>query len=138
MVMVSRAGLIMPNMKATTNTERNTESELSNGVMALLTLVNSIIITSMEKVCILGPIIESTKENGDQIKCTEKVPSPGQMVVNTSASTSKIKNEDTVSSSGLMEDATEENGSMANNMAKELMLRHQDKKSTVSGKTEKE
>jgi len=83
MVMVSRAGLTMPNMKATTNMERNTESVLSNGVTALLILVNFIIITFMEKVCILGLIIESTKENGDQIKCTEKVPSPGQMAVNT-------------------------------------------------------
>jgi len=53
-------------------------------------------------------------------------------------STLKIKKEDMVSSSGQMEDATEENGSMANNMEKELMLRHQDKKNMESGKTEKE
>ena len=39
---------------------------------------------------------------------------------------------------GLMEDATEENGLMENNMAKVHMLQARDKKNTDNGKWERE
>ena len=63
----------MPNTKATTNTVKNMESVLSNGAMALRTSENSIITIFMVRVFTLGQTTESTKENGDQIKCMVKV-----------------------------------------------------------------
>jgi hypothetical protein len=85
------------------------------------TLVNSIIIISMEKVFILGQIIESMRVNGRQTKCTVKVLSLGQMEENISVNIVKTKRKDMENSSGQMGDAIEESGLMANNMAKELI-----------------
>ena len=72
-VMASRDGLIVRVMKATTNMERNTVSELSSGLMDHLTSENFIIIIFTAKVFTHGQIIENTRVNGGPIKCTAKV-----------------------------------------------------------------
>ena len=110
MVMESRVGQTMLNTKAITNMERNMALVLSNGVMALHISENSIITIFMAKVFTHGQTTESTKENGDPIKCMVKAHLLGLMDVNMLENTLKIKNVDTVNSSGLMEDATEVNG----------------------------
>ena len=110
MAMVLKVGLIMQSMRAIMNTVRNTELELLSGVTGHHILVSFIIITFMEKVSTPGPIIEFTKENGDQTKCMERVLSLGQMEENTSVNMLKIKREVMENSSGLMEGATEVNG----------------------------
>ena len=85
--MESRVGQTMQNMKVITNMEKNMVSVLSNGVMGLHTSVNFIITISMAKAYTLGQTTESTKENGDPIKCTEKALSPGLTGVNMSENT---------------------------------------------------
>ena len=115
-----KAGLIMQSMKETTNMERNTASVLSNGVTALHTSVNSIIIIFMEKVSTLGLTTEFTKVNGVPTKCMAKERLLGQTGVNTLENTLKTRNVDMENSSGQMVDVIEVNGLMANNTGKEL------------------
>ena len=108
--MESRVGQIMQNMKVITNTVKNTASVLSNGVMDRLTSVNFTIIIFMVKVCTHGQTTESTKVNGDQIKCMGKELLHGQTGVNMLENMLKTKNVVMENLFGLMVDATEANG----------------------------
>ena len=92
----------------------------------------------MEKVFTSGQTTEFMKENGDQIKCMVKVLSHGPTVENMLVSMRKIKKEVTVSLYGQMEDATEVNGSMENNMEKEHMSHQMVRKNMENGRMEKE
>lgn len=62
----------------------------------------------------------------------------GQMDVNIQVNIQKTKRKVMGNLLGLMEDATEENGLMENNMAKVHMLQARDKKNTENGKRERE
>jgi len=108
--MESKTGQIMPGMRATTNLERSIVLVLLSGLMALLTLVNSITTTSMERECTHGQTTENTRENGEPTRCTAKVPLPGLMAESTSESMPRIRRKATENSSGQMADAIEENG----------------------------
>ena len=83
---------------------------------------NSIIILFMVKECIHGQIIKNMRANGLKIRKTEKVHLLLLMDANISENTSMIRKKATANSCGLMDDATEEVGSMENNMAKEFIL----------------
>lgn len=99
-----------PNMKATTNSEKNTESELSNGLTDQHTSENSTTITFMAKVYTPGLTAASTKENGELTKCMAKVLSVGQMAGSISVNMQKIRKEATENSSGQIDDVTEVSG----------------------------
>lgn len=133
-----KLGQMLPSMKEIMNMEKNMELEPSSGPTAPHILVNFITIMSMEKECILGLIIENTKENGKQTKCTVKAHSLGQMGGNILESTRKIKRRAMENLSGQMGDVTEENGSMANNMEKELILQVEVRRNMENGRKAKE
>ena len=78
-------------MKETTNMEKSTELEHSNGQTALHISVNFIIIIFMARVYILGQMPESMRENGELTKCTAKVHLLGPMAENMLANTPKTK-----------------------------------------------
>jgi len=110
MAMELKPGQIMLNMKEIMNLAKNMESELSNGRMAPLILVNSIIIIYMGKVFIPGLIIGNMKVNGEQIKCMEKEILHGLMVENMLENMLMIKRKAMANLYGQMDDAIGVNG----------------------------
>ena len=108
--MASNHGRTTPGTKATMNTEKNTESAISSGLMALRTLENFIITIFMGKEFTPGKTVVVTQANGKATKCTEKGPFRGLMAENTSANTPKTKSAATENSFGLTAGAIEENG----------------------------
>jgi hypothetical protein len=86
------------------------ESERSNGQMAQHISESFTTIIYMEREYTPGSMGVSTKENGEQIKCTAKVLSSGLTAANTSGSMLKTKNEVTENSSGQTKDVTEVSG----------------------------
>lgn len=133
---VLRPGLMLPNMRVITSSERNTESAHSSGLMDLPTSESSTIIIFTGKEFTLGLTIASMRENGEPTRCMARAPLPGLTIEDTLVNTQMIRRGDTVSSYGLMVDAIGANGLTANSMAKELMLQALAKKNMESGKKE--
>ena len=59
------------------NLEKNMALEHFNGSMEVLILENFIVIIYMAWGCTLGKMVESMKENGEQIKCMAMALSSG-------------------------------------------------------------
>jgi len=96
--------------KAITNSAKNTESALSNGLINQHISVSFTTIIFTAKVSIHGLTDVNTKENGELIKCTVKELLVGQMEESISGSTLKIRKEATENLFGLIDVVTEENG----------------------------
>ena len=77
MAMGSRCGQMEALMKAIMNLEKNMALEHFNGSMEVLILENFIVIIYMAWGCTLGKMVESMKENGEQIKCMAMALSSG-------------------------------------------------------------
>ena len=105
-----KAGQMVHTMTATTNLERRMVSVSFCGPTILHTRVNSLTITSTEKVSTLGLTVESMMVTGFATKCMEKVNSPGLTRENIMEATMMIRNKDGVSSHGQMEENTTASG----------------------------
>ena len=77
MAMGLRCGQMEALMKAIMNLEKNMALEHFNGSMEVLILENFIVIIYMAWGCTLGKMVESMKENGEQIKCMAMALSSG-------------------------------------------------------------
>ena len=91
----------------------------------------------MEKVFIHGQTPVNSPECGVTTRCMAMALSFGPMVENTSETTAKIKRKATENFNGQMAGATEENGLMENNTAREHMSLALEKKSMESGEMAK-
>lgn len=104
-----------------------------SGLTTRLIQENSRTTASTAKVYTLGRTPVSSPECGVLTRCMAMVLSFGLTVGSISVTTAKIKRKDMENSSGQMAGATEENGLMASNTAKELMSQALGKKSMESG-----
>ena len=99
-----KVGQMVHTMTETTNLERRMVSESFCGLTILHTRVNSLTITSTERVSTHGLTVESTMVTGSATKCMERVNSPGLTRENIMEATMMIKNKDGVYSHGQMEE----------------------------------
>ena len=109
-VKVKRSGLMVLNMKETTNMERSMAEESSYGLIGHHTMVNSLIIIYMVLVNTGGLMEENSKEIGYVIRCMEEECLPGQTVEDMRETTMMTRSRVMESSCGQMEGSMMANG----------------------------
>ena len=105
-----KAGQMVHTMTVTSNSERRMGLASFCGLTILLTRVNSLTITSTEKVSTSGLTVESTMVTGSATKCMERVNSPGLTRENILEATMMIRNKVMESSHIQMEEKIKASG----------------------------
>eukprot|EP00335_Anophryoides_haemophila_P000333 CAMPEP_0204821078 /NCGR_PEP_ID=MMETSP1018-20131115/2213_1 /ASSEMBLY_ACC=CAM_ASM_000518 /TAXON_ID=46462 /ORGANISM="Anophryoides haemophila, Strain AH6" /LENGTH=165 /DNA_ID=CAMNT_0051919671 /DNA_START=559 /DNA_END=1056 /DNA_ORIENTATION=- len=137
-VLVKKYGLMVPDIKVLMSKERNKVKANFIGLTDLNMKENFKIIIYMVKEFTPGLMEEHTKVNGKVIKWMEKENSYGLMVENMLDPMSKIKNMDSENLNGLMAEDIKDYGKMENNMEREFILMHKEKKNKENGLMVKE